>query len=79
MIINPAALTHYSFALHDAIKAVGMPAVEVHLSDIQNREAFRKISVTAPACITQISGKGRMSYLEGMATLIKHLGGGGKK
>lgn len=75
MIINPAALTHYSFALHDAIKAVRMPAVEVHLSDIQKREAFRKKSVTAPACIAQISGKGQLSYLEGMATLIRHLGG----
>jgi 3-dehydroquinate dehydratase-2 len=73
MIINPGALTHYSFALHDAIKAVRIPAVEVHLSDIQNREAFRKVSVTAPACIAQISGKGRLSYLEGIALLIKHL------
>jgi 3-dehydroquinate dehydratase-2 len=74
MIINPGALTHYSFALHDAIKAVRIPAVEVHLSDIQNREAFRKVSVTAPACIAQISGKGRLSYLQGIALLIKHLG-----
>jgi 3-dehydroquinate dehydratase-2 len=79
MIINPGALTHYSFALHDAIKAVRIPAVEVHLSDIQNREAFRKVSVTAPACIAQISGKGRLSYLQGIALLIKHLGPAKKK
>jgi 3-dehydroquinate dehydratase-2 len=74
MIINPGALTHYSYALLDAIKAVRIPTVEVHLSDIQNREAFRKVSVTAPACIAQVSGKGPKSYLEGIALLIKHLG-----
>ena len=73
IIINPGALTHTSYALHDAIKGVAIPTVEVHLSDIHSREDFRKISVTAPACIAQISGKGKMSYLEGIATLIKHL------
>ena len=74
IIINPGALTHYSYALHDAIKGVNIPAVEVHLSDIHSREEFRKVSVTAPACITQISGKGKMSYLEGIVTLIQQLG-----
>ncbi|MFC1569924.1 type II 3-dehydroquinate dehydratase [bacterium] len=73
MIINPGALTHTSYALHDAIKGVNIPTVEVHLSDIHTREDFRKISVTEPACIAQISGKGKMSYLEGIATLVQHL------
>ncbi len=73
IVINPGALTHYSYALHDALKAVQPPAVEVHLSDILNREEFRKVSVTAPACIAQISGKGKMSYLEGIVTLLKYL------
>jgi 3-dehydroquinate dehydratase-2 len=73
IIINPGALTHYSYSLHDALKAVNLPAVEVHLSDIHAREDFRKISVTAPACIAQISGKGKMGYLEAVATLMQHL------
>ncbi|MBN1781295.1 type II 3-dehydroquinate dehydratase [bacterium] len=73
IIINPGALTHYSYALHDALKSVDVPAVEVHLSDIHSREDFRSISVTAPACIAQISGKGKMGYLEAIATLVRHL------
>jgi len=73
IVINPGALTHYSYSLYDAIKGVNIPTVEVHLSDIHSREDFRKKSVTAPACIAQISGKGKMSYLEGVATLMKHL------
>lgn len=66
LIINPGALTHYSYALHDAIVAVCLPAVEVHLSDIHNREPFRRISVTKNACLKQISGKGINSYLEAL-------------
>ncbi len=62
IIINPGAYTHYSYAIHDALKAVDVPAVEVHLSDIARREAFRRISVTAPACKKQISGKGFDGY-----------------
>lgn len=73
IVINPGALTHYSYALYDAIRGVNIPTVEVHLSDIRSREEFRKKSVTAPACIAQISGKGKMSYLEGIATLVKYL------
>lgn len=63
IIINPAAYTHYSYAIHDAIKAVNIPAVEVHLSAIQARESFRKESVIAPACIGQISGFGEEGYI----------------
>ena len=70
IIINPGALTHYSYALRDAIAAVSKPTVEVHLSDIRQREDFRKISVIKPVCIAQISGKGIKSYIEGIDTLL---------
>lgn len=66
IIINPGAYTHYSYAIHDALKAVPVPAYEVHLSDIQNREDFRKVSVTAPACVGQIYGLGFDGYLRAM-------------
>jgi 3-dehydroquinate dehydratase-2 len=70
LVINPGAFTHYSYALRDAIAAVGKPAVEVHLSDIHKREDFRKISVIQPVCIKQISGKGIQSYIEGIEILL---------
>lgn len=63
IVINPAAYTHYSYAIHDAVKAVEIPTVEVHLSAIHARESFRKESVVAPACIGQISGFGATGYL----------------
>lgn len=66
LIINPAAYTHYSYAIMDAIKASGLPAVEVHLSDIKKREPFRRISVTKAACKRQISGLGPISYIKAM-------------
>ncbi|WP_225742767.1 type II 3-dehydroquinate dehydratase [Marinilactibacillus sp. Marseille-P9653] len=62
IIFNPAAYTHYSYAIHDAIKAISVPTVEVHLSAIHARESFRKESVVAPACIGQISGFGPTGY-----------------
>lgn len=64
LIINPAAYTHYSYAIRDAIKASGLPAVEVHLSDISKRESFRKTSVTAAVCLKKIKGLGHDSYLK---------------
>ncbi|MBN2202266.1 type II 3-dehydroquinate dehydratase [bacterium] len=73
MVINPGALTHYSYSLRDAIAAVGIPAVEVHLSDIRKREPFRRISVTRPVCIGQISGKGPAGYLAGIDLLLKNI------
>ncbi len=67
IVINPGAYTHYSYAIHDALKSLeNIVKVEVHISDIQSREEFRRISVTAPACDRQIYGHGLDGYLEAM-------------
>jgi 3-dehydroquinate dehydratase-2 len=73
IVINPAAYTHTSVALCDAIKACGVPCVEVHLSNIQARESFRHESVTAGACVGQISGFGGMSYELGLEAVVDYL------
>lgn len=73
VIINPGALTHYSYALHDALVDTRLPAVEVHLSDVNAREAWRKISVTAPACIGSISGKKEAGYIEALQLLLTNI------
>lgn len=70
IVINPGAFTHYSYAIRDAIACVKIPTVEVHISDINNREEFRKISVTAPVCKKQISGHGTDGYLYALEELI---------
>lgn len=75
IIINPGAFTHYSYALYDALVDTALPIVEVHLSDINNREPWRKISVTAPACIAQISGKKEAGYEEAVQLLHEHIEG----
>lgn len=66
IIINPGAYTHYSYAILDALKAVSVPAFEVHISHIDQREPFRAVSVTAPACVGQIYGHGFQGYLMAM-------------
>lgn len=70
IIINPAAFTHYSYAIYDTIKAVNIKTVEVHLSDIYNREDFRKINVIKDACVKSFYGKGFISYREAIEFLI---------
>ena len=75
IVINPAAYTHTSIALLDALKAVGIPAVEVHISDVSKREDFRQISYVRKACIATISGEGLDGYkhaLHLLADYIKH-------
>jgi len=72
LIINPAAYTHYSYAIRDAIKASGLPAVEVHLSDTAAREPFRRLSVTKTACLKQIKGLGHNSYLKAVDFALKN-------
>ena len=66
IVINPGAYTHYSYAILDALKAVDVPAYEVHISRIDRRESFRAVSVTAPACVGQIYGHGFDGYLMAM-------------
>lgn len=71
ILINPAALGHYSYALRDAIAAVDIPTVEVHMSDTRGREDFRQISVIAAVCVGFVCGKGKYSYIEGLKELLK--------
>ncbi len=71
IVINPGAYTHTSVALLDALKAVGLPAVEVHISDVSAREAFRQISYVREACVATISGHGTDGYLEAMELLLE--------
>jgi 3-dehydroquinate dehydratase-2 len=73
ILINPGALTHYGYSLHDALADSGLPVVEVHLSDIQAREEWRKISVISDVVIKQISGLKTKSYLVGLEALAEHI------
>ena len=71
IVINPGAYTHTSVAILDALKAVGIPAVEVHISDVDAREEFRQISYIRPYCRATISGRGVQGYLDAIDILIK--------
>lgn len=73
IIINPGALTHYSYALYDALLDTRLPIVEVHLSDIATREKWRTHSVTAPAAIAMISGKKEKGYQDAVRILVEHI------
>lgn len=73
IIINPGAYTHYSYAIRDAIISVKIPTVEVHLSDIKNREEFRKHSVIEDICIAQVTGHGKNGYLKAFQILLNYL------
>lgn len=73
IILNPAAYTHTSVAIRDALLAVNIPTVEIHLSNIHTREDFRKVSLTAPACIGQITGFSANSYKLGLIAITDFL------
>ena len=62
LLLNPGAWTHYAWSLHDAVELTGLPAVEVHLSDVKGREAFRAVSVLEPVCVASVSGQGVDGY-----------------
>lgn len=70
IIINPAAYTHTSVAILDAVKAVGIPTVEVHMSDVKSRDDFRQVSYIRQACIATFMGKGFGSYIEALELLV---------
>ncbi len=70
VVINPGAYTHYSYALHDALKILKAIKIEVHISDIHAREEFRRISVTAPACDAQIAGHGLQGYVMAIEQIL---------
>lgn len=74
LILNPGAWTHYAWAIRDALEITGLPAVEVHLSDVMSREPFRRTSVISDLCIATISGKGPDGYTEALSLLAAELG-----
>ena len=73
LLLNPGAWTHYAWSLRDAVEVSGLPAVEIHLSDVANREAFRRVSVIGDVCIATVSGKGPDGYRDALARLKEAL------
>ena len=73
IVLNPGAWTHYSWAIHDALAVAGLPAVEVHLSDVDAREEFRRTSVVRDLCIGTVKGKGPLGYRDALALLSQEL------
>ena len=75
IVLNPGAWTHYSWAIHDALELTGLPAVEVHLSDVDAREEWRRISVVRDLCLGAFAGRGVQSYRDGLERLARELQG----
>jgi 3-dehydroquinate dehydratase-2 len=73
ILLNPGSWTHYAWAIRDALEIAGVPALEIHLSDIENREEWRRFSVIRELCFATISGRGPDGYLEALAQLRQHL------
>ena len=73
LVLNPGAWTHYSYAIRDALELAGLPAVEVHLSDVDNREEWRRKSVIAELCIARVTGKGPEGYRDALERLREEL------
>ena len=74
LVLNPGAWTHYSYAIRDALELAGLPAVEIHLSDVDAREEFRKVSVIRDLCIGTVKGRGVDGYQEALELLMGRLG-----
>jgi 3-dehydroquinate dehydratase-2 len=74
-ILNPGAWTHYAWAIHDAVELAGVPAVEVHLSDVDARDEWRRVSVIKPVCVATVTGKGPAGYREALELLSRELDG----
>jgi 3-dehydroquinate dehydratase II len=75
LILNPGAWTHYSWAIRDALEVTGLPAVEVHLSSIDEREEWRRVSVIRDLCLATVQGRGPDGYREALALLLERMGG----
>jgi 3-dehydroquinate dehydratase-2 len=73
LVLNPGAWTHYAWSLHDAVELSGLPAVEVHLSDVQQREPFRRVSVIGDVCVATVSGLGPDGYRDALERLKEAL------
>jgi 3-dehydroquinate dehydratase-2 len=78
ILLNPGAWTHYAWAIRDALEIAGVPALEIHLSDIESREEWRRLSVIRDLCFSTISGRGPDGYLEALTQLRQHLEQGGR-